>query len=209
MLIIKGNETKKYQSYMEDAYRLRHKIFVEELGWEDIRQADGREIDQFDYDNALHMLIHEHEELVGYQRLLPTTQPHLLSELYPQLCEEDLPCSDQTWEWTRFAVRKDFRKGGRKLSRIGNMLLSGIVEWGLENNVNSIVIEMNPVWLLRLVQLKFRVYPLGFTHMIGSAETLAVKAHFGPHTLKRLQEFRGDNEAIITNNSRKFSANLR
>ena len=38
------------------------------------------------------------------------------------------------------------------LSPVGNSLLSGIVEWGLASGVSTIIIQMNPLWLLRLVQ---------------------------------------------------------
>lgn len=197
MLIIEGQNAHLYPNKMQDAFRLRHQIFVEEKGWEDIRKVDGLETDQFDTDEALHMLMYEKDELVGYQRLLPTTSPYLLSKVYPYLCEQDLPNDTEIWEWTRFAVPKKHRKGGRKLSPIGNALLSAIVEWGLEKGVHSIVIEMNPIWLLRLVQLHFRVVPLGITHEISDEETLAVIASFDERTLKRLQEMRGNHEKII------------
>ena len=198
MLIINGKQAHLYQEKLTEAYRLRHEIFVEEKGWEDIRRSNGLEIDQFDNEHAIHMLHYDDNQLVGYQRLLPTTQPYLLSEVYPELCDEPIPNDCHTWEWTRFAVAKEYRKGGRKLSRVGNLLLSGIVEWGLANDVDSVVIEMNPVWLLRLVQLRFKVYPLGFSKNISGEETLAVRAIFNQQTLEQLQEFRGDNEHVLT-----------
>ena len=182
---------------MEAAYRLRHEIFVEEKGWESLRSVDGLEIDQFDTPDALHMLLYEDDELIGYQRMLPTIEPYLLSEIYPQLCEDDLPCDPQIWEWTRFAVSRRHRKSGRKLSPAGNALLSAIVEWGLANNVHSIVIEMNPIWLLRLVQLHFRVKPLGFALEFDGEDALAVVASFDERTLHRLQEMRGNSELIL------------
>ena len=197
MLLIKGSETKLHPQAMHDAFTLRHKIFVEEKGWEDIRRSDGLESDQFDNENALHMMMYEDDNLIGYQRMLPTTTPYLLSEIYPYLCEQELPRDTAIWEWTRFAVSKEHRKSGRKLSPAGNGLLSAIVEWGLETNVHSIVIEMNPLWLLTLVQLHFRVTPLGIAHKLSNEDTLAVVASFDERTLKKLQEMRGNNEKII------------
>ncbi|MGO7163528.1 hypothetical protein ACCS78_30340 [Rhizobium johnstonii] len=58
---------------MEKIWRFRHEQFVERLGWEALRRNDGLEIDQFDHDRALHT------------RLLPTTEPHLSSDVYPQI----------------------------------------------------------------------------------------------------------------------------
>lgn len=197
MKIINGCDAHLYKAELIEAYKLRHQIFVEEKGWEEIRKDDGIEKDQFDFADAVHMLLYEHGQLIGYQRMLPTTGPYLLSEVYPQLCESELPNDPAIWEWTRFAVEKEHRGGGRKLSRAGNLLLSAIVEWGLERGVHSIVIEMNPLWLLRLVQLYFKVTPLGIAKSIGNEEVLAVTASFDQRTLTRLRELRGDEHLAI------------
>ena len=46
--IVTAENIGAYQCEMEQAYRLRHNVFVDEMGWEDLRKPDGREIDQFD-----------------------------------------------------------------------------------------------------------------------------------------------------------------
>ncbi len=195
--IIKGTEVDEHHEVMEQAWRLRHDVFVEEKEWKALSKIDKREIDEFDNDDALHMLAFQDDELVGYQRLLPTTKPYLLSSIYPQLCEVDMPASPRTWEWTRYAVKRQFRARGRILSPIANKLLSAIVEWGLKKQVNSVVIEMQPLWMLRLVQLHFRIVPLGICHKMDGEEVLAVQAHFDKRTLNRLCEVRGDNSRVV------------
>lgn len=77
------------------------------------------------------------------------------------------------------------------------MLLSAIVEWGLENGTDKIIIEMNPIWLLRLVQLHFRVRPLGLPQQIGKDSVLAVVATFDRRTLAKLQEVRGTAQSAL------------
>lgn len=90
-----------YRVEMEQAYRLRHQVFVEESKWEDLRKPDGREIDQFDDARALHMLYIRDGAVLGYQRMLPTMRPHLLSHVTPDLCEGERPVGPGIWEWTR------------------------------------------------------------------------------------------------------------
>jgi acyl-homoserine lactone synthase len=177
---------------MEQAYRLRHNVFVDEMGWEDLRKPDGREIDQFDDGRALHMLYIEDDRVLGYQRMLPSMRPHLLTEVLPHLCEGDFPVGPHIWEWTRYCVTREHRDRGRILSPAGNLLLSSIVEWGLASGVGKIIIEMNPLWLLRLVQLNFRVTPLGLPQQIGKDSIIAVTAAFDRRTLQKLQEMRGN-----------------
>jgi acyl-homoserine lactone synthase len=186
-----------YADAMEQAYRLRHTVFVEEMGWNGLKRPDGREIDQFDDGRAVHMLYIDGERLVGYQRMLPSMRPHLLSEVMPQLCDGDFPVGPHIWEWTRYCVTKQHRDRGRILSSAGNLLLTAIVEWGMENGVSKIIIEMNPIWLLRLVQLHFRVAPLGIPQEVGKESVVAVTAAFDARTLARLRCVRGDNQPAI------------
>jgi acyl-homoserine lactone synthase len=195
--IVAADNISAYADAMEQAYRLRHTVFVEEMGWSNLRRPDGREIDQFDDGRALHMLYLDDDRLVGYQRMLPSMRPHLLSSVLPHLCDGDFPVGPHIWEWTRYCVTKEHRDRGRLLSPVGNLLLSAIVEWGLENGVSKIIIEMNPIWLLRLVQLHFRVTPLGIPQEAGKDSIVAVTAAFDARTLARLRFIRGDNRPAI------------
>src|SRR4051812_11304572 len=201
--IVTAENRERYVDAMEQAYRLRHRVFVDEMKWTDLRKEDGREIDQFDDEHALHMLYLRNGEVLGYQRMLPTTRPHLLSEVMPQLCEDERPAGSHVWEWTRYCVQPAHRERGRALSPVANALLSGIVEWGLASGVSTILIEMNPLWLLRLVQLHFRTTPLGLPKRLGSQDVLAVTASFDHRTLARLQEMRGDQEPVLAERIRR------
>jgi acyl-homoserine lactone synthase len=84
------------------------------------------------------------------------------------------------------------------LSPIGNALLSAIVEWGIASGISKIIIEMNPIWLLRLVQLHFKVTPLGIPQQVGKDSVVAVTAAFDNRTLRRLREIRGDDRVAIS-----------
>jgi acyl-homoserine lactone synthase len=195
--IVTSQTADLFQEEMNDAFRLRHRVFVEEKGWTDLRRDDGLETDRFDDEHAVHMLYLEAGRVIGYQRMLPTTRPHLLSEVMPELCDGQRPIGPNIWEWTRYCVEPAHRERGRMLSPVANALLSGIVEWGLESGVDTIVIEMNPLWLLRLVQFHFRVTPLGVPHVINGEETVAVTAKFDERTLDRLRETRSVSSAAI------------
>lgn len=195
--VVTAENFSQYKTELQQAFRLRHAVFVEEMGWEDLRKSDGLEIDEFDDQRALHMLYLEGETVLGYQRMLPSTQPHLLSEVLGNLCDGDRPVGHHIWEWTRYCVAKPHRERGRILSPVANALLSAIVEWGLDSGVSEIIIEMDPLWLLRLVQLHFRVTPLGIPKHIGNSDVVAVTAAFDRRTLARLREMRGNEARVI------------
>jgi N-acyl-L-homoserine lactone synthetase len=83
----------------------RHKIFIERLGWQ-LPTAHNIERDQFDLPDTLYVVAHEpNGAICGCARLLPTTQPYLLSEVFPELMGGlTLPCTREVWELSRFAA---------------------------------------------------------------------------------------------------------
>lgn len=195
--IVTSSNASLHESELDEAFQLRNRVFVQEKGWSDLSTKCGKETDSFDDEHAVHMLYVEAGRVIGYQRMLPTTRPHLLTEVMPELCEGEFPAGPNIWEWTRYCVEPAYRERGRMLSPVANALLSGIVEWGLDTGVDTIVIEMNPLWLLRLVQFHFRVTPLGLPRPINGEETVAVTASFDSRTLDRLYETRHDSPARV------------
>ena len=186
-----------YREEMEQAYRLRHQVFVEEMGWTELAKPDGREIDQFDDKHAVHLLYAEQGKVLGYQRMLPSTRPHLLSHVTPELCDVERPVGPHIWECSRHCVARGHREKGRVASPISNAVLSGMVEWGLESGVSTLIVEIDPYALLRFVQLHFRPMPLGLPHKIGGQNILAVTLTFDSRTLERLRELRGNRRRVL------------
>ncbi|NLS00079.1 GNAT family N-acetyltransferase [Rhizobium sp. P38BS-XIX] len=185
--VINAQNIHEYREEMDQAFRLRHRVFVEERKWTDLARADGREVDQFDTADAIHMLFIDQGEVLGYQRMLPSTRPHLLSEVLPQLCEQERPIGANIWEWTRYCVAPSYREHGRGLSAVSNALLSGFVEWGMANNIDTVIIEMQPLWILRLLQLHFKVSALGLPQTVSGEDVVAVTASFDQRTLAKLR----------------------
>ena len=182
---------------MEQAYRLRHQVYVKEMGLHNLAKPDGREIDQFDNKHAVHMLCIEHGEVLGYQRLLPSTCPHLLSDIMPELCEVEQPVGADIWEISRHCVAPDHRSGGPYASPIANALGSGLLEWALECGVSKFIIEIEPMGLFPLVQLHFQPLPLGLPRKIHGREVLAVTLTFDEGTLERFREMRGSRRRVL------------
>lgn len=85
--------------------RLRRRIFVEGLGWALSVDRWGRERDQFDRKDTIYGAVVEDGSPVGCWRLLPTTGPYLLGDVFPHLAGgEPLPRDMATWEISRFGV---------------------------------------------------------------------------------------------------------
>lgn len=86
----------------------RHRVFVQRLGWAlpDARDDATSEWDQFDGKDTVHIVALEPGPSVcGCARLMPTTGPYLLRDLFPELAgSPEPPASPSIWELSRFAA---------------------------------------------------------------------------------------------------------
>ena len=83
----------------------RYKIFIERLGWP-LQSIDGAEHDQFDRSDTVYVIAQDNNgKVIGCARLLPTTRPYLLAEVFPHLLNGMTPpCSTDVWELSRFCA---------------------------------------------------------------------------------------------------------
>jgi acyl homoserine lactone synthase len=105
MNVITGRTETLCHQLLSDVASYRHKVFVETLGW-DLKTRNGEELDQFDRPDTLYVVCQDEENRVnGCARLLPTTGPYLLGEVFPELMNGlPVPCASEVWELSRFAT---------------------------------------------------------------------------------------------------------
>jgi acyl-homoserine lactone synthase len=72
-----------------------------------------------------------------------------------------------------------------------------LVEWGLKHGVSSVIVEIEPITLLRLIKLHFRPLALGLPIRIAGRDTIAVTLTFDWRTLERLREIRGNRRRVL------------
>jgi N-acyl-L-homoserine lactone synthetase len=85
----------------------RYAVFVEQMKWDlpavniDLRE----EWDEFDRRDTVNVIAYSADRSIcGYARLLRTTQPYLLSEVFTDLCSVPLISDSSTWELSRFTT---------------------------------------------------------------------------------------------------------
>ena len=114
---------------MEQCFRGRYQVCVRERGWTELERSDGRETDQFDTEDAVHLLAIDGRQVIGGIRLNPTTGPTLLSEVFPYLSSGPLIRSPDVYDKNRPVDAKE-RRGGPRPS-VEAYLIAGCVEFGL------------------------------------------------------------------------------
>lgn len=132
MDIVSGNRRALSEATFTALSRYRHSVFVEQLGWP-IGTRDGLELDQFDAPDTEYVVARESDGRIGgCGRLLPTTRPYLLSEVFPYLMNGmPTPCDPGVWELSRFAafdLQADAATDPRvKALRSGQVLLASVL----------------------------------------------------------------------------------
>lgn len=93
----------------EAAYRLRHQVFAEELGWVPCSQ-DGREFDDYDNNCVLVGIFADNKLIACLRILLPFQEFMIEKEFKDILGEHKIQKSHDTIEVTRFCVAREARK---------------------------------------------------------------------------------------------------
>ncbi|TXG98527.1 MAG: GNAT family N-acetyltransferase [Nevskiaceae bacterium] len=140
--IVETHNRSSFTSLLDEMHVLRARVFKERLQW-DVNVVAGREIDEFDSADPLYILsVNERtQRLQGSVRLLPTTGPNMLRDVFSVLLPNELVVESPTiWESSRFCIDPDLANPSEGLiNRITTELLCGLVEVGLQAGLSHIV----------------------------------------------------------------------
>ena len=197
LMVIPGSDISRHATLMDRVFRFRHSVFVDEKGWMELRQPDGLDRDRFDDVHAIHQVCLRGDDIVGYQRLLPTTRPHLLSEVLTDLCHRRPPRGPRVFEWTRFCVAPGSREMRPRADGPFLELAQGVVEWGMAHRVDTVTVAIDWRLMVIAMQLRFFVRPLGFPKRIGRDEVVALRMSFNRETLATIRQARGCDDPVL------------
>lgn len=144
LLLISRENAHLHWDALASMHQLRRTVFKERLGW-DVTVVNGLELDQFDLPEA-HYLVHygPDDRVNACTRLLPTTGPYLLADVFPSLIEGTPPSTPDVWESTRFCADQ-----GTAPANIAAILMTGMLEFGLFKGLRAYVsvsdIRMEPI----------------------------------------------------------------
>lgn len=105
--VVRPNDRWLYRAMIEAMHRQRYDIAVEQWGWKIPDVRFGYDKDEFDTDDTVYLLeiCPATKQLIGSVRLNPTTKPHMMSEVFPDLCDiKGVPTGPDIWEGSRFIL---------------------------------------------------------------------------------------------------------
>ena len=142
--VIEGARSSMFPREMDAMFRNRAAVFSERLGWEVIVK-NGRERDVFDDGNPLYLISVDPRtgEYWGSLRLLPTTGPNMLRDVFPFLLSKDQFIESATiWETSRICAVAATGQPERSKSEVNlalGELLAGIGEVAIIAGLTQIV----------------------------------------------------------------------
>lgn len=158
--------------------RYRHTVFIERLGWR-LDTPAGVERDQFDRPDTVYVVAQDDGgRITGCVRLLPTTRPYLLGEVFPQLLNGlPPPASPDVWELSRFAavdLNGRAAPGSPFSASIAAALLREAVACAAAHGAKRLI-SVSPVGVERLIQRAgFRAHRAGAPTIVDGGAIVAL-----------------------------------
>jgi acyl-homoserine lactone synthase len=168
-------------------FAARKSVFVDLLEW-DVPVLDGRfEVDQFDDVHATYLVVTDGEgSHLASARLLPTMRPHILGELYPQLCENAPPRDPAVYEITRFCLDRSLDAKARRAAR--DTLVTALAEHALRAGITAYTAIAELAWFQQILAFGWRCVPLGLPHADGPDVLVALRIDIDATTPALLAE---------------------
>ena len=165
---------------MRAMFRARKEIFVDLLKW-DLPVLDGAyEVDGFDDGSADYLIVSDDDgRHLASARLLKTTRPHILGDLFPFLCAGEVPAGPGIVEITRFCLDRHSNALERRDSR--NRLVSALVTYALDHGIHTYTGVAEMGWLQQILAFGWTCRPLGVPQQLecGMLGALAIDIDSG------------------------------
>lgn len=156
-------------------HRDRKRVFVDMLGWSLPSGDSWLEVDEYDNDFAVYLLLPDSQgRHLASVRILPTTRPHMLSQVFPSLCEGPVPAGEDCWEISRLVTSPN-ACSGLSVVRLHRLLALALAEFACLNGVRryTLVAEANRVPVL--LSVGWPVLPIGLPTLYEREELQALQ----------------------------------
>lgn len=194
-----------HSDLLDQMFRLRARSFHERRHWR-VAVVDGREVDMFDDLGPVYVIsVTPERRVVGSLRLLPTTGPHMLADVFSDLMDGDpIVRHPLIWESSRFNVDTDaidvVSENG--LNRATGEVLSGLIE--VANRVGlSTVISVYDLAVERILRRAgCSVERIGSPKRFDGLATVAGLLDVGDEIIARMHARAGFSQSVLSPQSR-------
>jgi N-acyl-L-homoserine lactone synthetase len=166
----------------------RKQVFVDRFGWELPARGSWLEVDEYDNEFAVYLLARSadggHD---GSVRLLPSTRPHMLESLFPELCRAGVPRGPDIWEISRLVANPQNAAGGTAVLKVHRLLALALVEFAQLNAISRYTLVAEPARIPALLSVGWPVTPLGLAMDRDGMALQALQIELGENTLAQMR----------------------
>jgi acyl homoserine lactone synthase len=136
--IVTKDNADRHVGHLHQMHRIRKTVFKDRLGW-DVTVSGELEVDEYDSLGPSYLLsIERHGTVNGCVRLLPTTGPNMLRDIFPSfVTRAAMPHGERVWEASRFAVSGNTTATEAGLSQTTYELLIGVLKFAVSNGITT------------------------------------------------------------------------
>ena len=173
IVVIEQYNAHEYPHLMDQMFQMRARVFHDRLRW-NVRVVDGRERDKYDDESPVYVIYTDDRkrEVKGSLRLLPTTGPTLLADIFSDTLPAGVHLSAPTiWECTRLCLDDRLLASGPgyQLLLDSTALIAGSFEVAMRAGIETIIGNFDSSMLRLYSQLGCEVEVLGSTLRYGGA----------------------------------------
>jgi acyl homoserine lactone synthase len=186
--IVTKDNAERHVSNLYQMHRIRKTVFRDRLGW-DVTVNGELEVDEYDALGPSYLLsIDRYGTLNGCVRLLPTTGPNMLRDIFSSfVTKAAVPRGERVWEASRFAVSRNATAAEAGLSQTTYDLLIGVLKFGLSNGISTIACVVDVRMERILKRAGWQLERLGPAHQIGNTIAMAGQLEVSAQILRQLE----------------------
>jgi acyl-homoserine lactone synthase len=164
-----------FHDALKEMHRQRKELFIDRMGWR-LEHLAGLEIDAFDRESAVYLIeTSPSGRVVQSARLLATHEPHLLGEVFSELCIEGPPRSQNIWEASRFCPAPSTPKGEQRRALLMRMI-GAIMETSILHGVEAVTFVASKALAPLAREAGWEVEDLGPEQRLGRERVIAMRA---------------------------------
>src|SRR5215469_15968864 len=164
IFVVDAGNRKRFAADLAAMHRQRKAVFVDRAGWK-LSVVGHKEIDRYDLlEETVYLLAKDEPKgpVLASVRLLTTTGPHLMRDLYSASYRAALPCGPTVWEVSRYCTAPAI--GGRS-ARLGLLweTICGLMETALKHGIDHVIFAANRALLPHALECGWKARTVGPT----------------------------------------------
>ena len=198
MIVVVNEENRRlFEADLVQMCRQRKTVFVDSAGWK-IPVLGDMEMDAYDRGDTIYLLAKDRPDgqVLASVRLLTTTGPHLMCELFNAADQERMPRGATVWEASRFCTAPGIH-GRRRRHTLLWEIICGVIEAGLLYGIDEVIFAASGALLPLALNCGWEARTLGPRLHGDEDEVTAVAAAISTAGLREMRQ-RHDIPAPVT-----------